>query len=155
MEVLTQQQEQQISLRLVDSKKYGIYFILNGETDKARKDFDKIAEILENAKVKVLELEQIHYPLGTNYSNNYYDGVRFTIGKTKAKRETYGGGNTWARRGSLTESWDNENVEYIDKSEVEQLINEIKEALKIKEEIDREAKLKEIVEKVLECDDDY
>ncbi|MEM5785155.1 MAG: hypothetical protein QW469_01275 [Candidatus Aenigmatarchaeota archaeon] len=97
----------------------------------------------------VLYVERIVYPLGNEYGNNYYDGVKYEKGKTKVKKSHYGGGNTWSRRGSLDESWENEDIEFISIEEFEQLKKRVKEIAAIEDEIDREAAAREFVNKII------
>jgi hypothetical protein len=97
--------------------------------------------------LKILKVVSVCYPLGTNYCNNYYDGVEIVKGKTRAKVHIIGGGNGWARRGSLVESW-NEFSCFIDASEFDELVQELLEILKINDDIDKEAKLKDFADKI-------
>jgi hypothetical protein len=102
-------------------------------------------EEVENKNV--LEVEKIKYPLGTNYATTYWDGIQIIKGEKKAKVFTYGGGNGWARRGSMTERW-REFITFITSEEFDKLVQRVEEISKIQNEIDREAELKDFVESV-------
>jgi len=117
-------------IRIVDSERKGLYI-------------EK-----EESKKEVLEVEKIFYPLGNNYGNTYWDGVRFSKGRKKVKVEVYGGGNGWARRGSMTESWDHEDIQFIEKEEFEKILQEIQEIEKETDEVDKQAMLRKIVDDV-------
>jgi hypothetical protein len=97
----------------------------------------------------ILEVEKISYPLGTQYGNTIWDGVLFQKGKKKVRVSHYGGGSGYARRGSLTESWSDEDVSFIDIEEFEKLLKKVDELNKIEDTIDKEGTIREFIDEVM------
>jgi len=105
---------------------------------------------IDTSNENELTVKKIEYPLGYNYANCYWDGIKYTKGKTRVKKTSFGGGNGWARRGSMSESWDGEDTEFISIEEFNNLVNRVKEIARIENEVDREAEAREFVENLLE-----
>lgn len=103
-------------------------------------------------------VERVVRPLGCKYGNCYWDGWKIKKGRKYCKIYSYGGGNTWARRGSLTERWSEENmtIETIDVFNklyaiIENAINELKKLDEEEEDIDiREVEAQAILKKAYE-----
>ena len=108
------------------------------------------AEILNIEDKDILTVVKIVYPLGENYGNSYYDGIKFVKGRKKVRISHFGGGSGWARRGSMLESWDDEDVSFISVEEFEELLKKIDEINKIEDEIDKEAEIMSFVKEIFE-----
>jgi len=105
-------------------------------------------EVTEQENEKELVIKKITFPMA-KYGNYYYDGVVFEAGTKKVKVSSFGGGNGWARRGSMAEAWSNENIHYINIQEYREIIAKIKEILAIQDEVDKEAELTEYMDELL------
>jgi hypothetical protein len=102
---------------------------------------------LENDQV--LDVKKVTYPMA-KYGNYYYDGVIFEAGRKKVRVSSYGGGYGWARRGSMYESWSDENVHYITIEEYRNILAKLKEIINNESDVDKEAELVEYVNTLFE-----
>jgi len=94
-----------------------------------------------------VEAKSTTYPLA-KYANYYWDAweVDASYSRGWARVQISGGGNGWARRGSMTEAWV-DFVGYIRVGEAKKFINEIKEKLRTVE--DGTPEIKEIFDRVV------
>jgi hypothetical protein len=108
---------------------------------------DRQGVYIKNAEDEgTLEFEKIVHPLA-GFSNCYWDGITIKFGRKYARVSAYGGGEGWARRGSMSEGWEN-LICNIPIEEAKDLLVKVKTALAEENEVDREAELCKIVNTV-------
>ncbi|MCI4407760.1 MAG: hypothetical protein JHC26_01620 [Thermofilum sp.] len=105
-------------------------------------------EVTEQENEKELVIKKTTFPM-SGYGNHYYDGITFEAGSKKVRVSSFGGGYGWARRGSMYERWDNENIHYISIEEYKNILEKLKAILSNENDVDREAELTEFVNGLL------
>ena len=119
-----------------------------GEKMKIEIDNRGDYNITERENEKELIIRKTVYPM-SGYGNHYYDGIVFEAGSKKVRVSSFGGGYGWARRGSMYEHWDNENIHYISIEEYKSILEKLKAILSNESDVDREAELVEFVDELL------
>lgn len=116
----------------------------------------EVRKVKNMEDTKTLEVVAYVFPLA-NAGNNYYDGIVLRRGNKHVKVTEYGGGDGWARRGSMSEAWE-KNLPAISVREFDTLLEKITSAMKVENEIDHDEEIalaaREILNRVGTLEDD-